>query len=144
MGSTDDRGAPGNCRSTASHLSGRTPAIPPRRNPTCAGPSKRCWIWDGTCSPRVSGVAAAEYKDIADGLVKVGVLSEADGIALRKMAGYRNRMVHFYHEVSIVELYRLCSERSADIDRLCNALTAWLKRHPRADGPGYLVSVHKW
>ena len=81
------------------------------------------------------GVAAAESKDIADGLVKAGVLADEDGSVLRKMAGYRNRMVHFYHEVSTEELYRLCSERSSDIDRLCGALTVWLKRTPERMDP---------
>jgi len=44
-------------------------------------------------------VAPAEYKEVADELIRVGVLPEQDGALLRKMAGYRNRPVHFYHSV---------------------------------------------
>jgi len=33
-------------------------------------------------------------------LVQVGVLDEEQGKLLREMAGYRNRMVHFYHQIS--------------------------------------------
>lgn len=40
--------------------------------------------------------AVAEYKDIPVQLREAGVLSEAEAGLMREMAGYRNRMVHFY------------------------------------------------
>src|SRR3990172_7784742 len=43
--------------------------------------------------------APAEYKAIAAGLVMEGVISEEEGRKLKEMAGYRNRMVHFYDEI---------------------------------------------
>lgn len=46
-----------------------------------------------------------EYGEIASVLVSVGILNEEQGRLLRQMAGYRNRMVHFYHEISERELY---------------------------------------
>ena len=42
-------------------------------------------------------------------MVRVGVLDEENGALLRELAGYRNRLVHFYHEVSDLELYEICS-----------------------------------
>ncbi|MDD5206964.1 MAG: DUF86 domain-containing protein [Desulfobacterales bacterium] len=75
-------------------------------------------------------LAPAEYKEVADELGKMGVLSEEDRVLLRQMAGYRNRMVHFYHEVSQEELYTLCSLQLSDIERICEAMLQWLKKHP--------------
>jgi uncharacterized protein YutE (UPF0331/DUF86 family) len=75
-------------------------------------------------------LAPAEYKEVADELADVGVLSDKDRALLREMAGYRNRMVHFYHEVSQEELYALCSLHLSDVERLCEAMLKWLREHP--------------
>ena len=40
-------------------------------------------------------------------LVKSRPREEAD--LLQILAGYRNRLVHFYHEVSVEELYEICA-----------------------------------
>lgn len=58
------------------------------------------------------GRAVAEYKDIGVKLSEEGVLSETHGTLFRKIAGYRNRMVHFYHEVSKQELCIIISNHS--------------------------------
>jgi uncharacterized protein YutE (UPF0331/DUF86 family) len=44
-------------------------------------------------------MAPAEYKQIAEALAKKREVSKEEGRILREMAGYRNRMVHFYHEI---------------------------------------------
>ena len=46
------------------------------------------------------GRAVAEYKLISTELEKTGVLTSDTAKMLRILAGYRNRMVHFYHEIS--------------------------------------------
>jgi uncharacterized protein YutE (UPF0331/DUF86 family) len=74
--------------------------------------------------------APAEYKEIAEGLTQKGVLSKEDGHILREMAGYRNRMVHFYHEIGERELYDICRGRLSDIEGISNALSQWLREHP--------------
>ena len=51
---------------------------------------------------------ATEYKEIARGLLDKGILNEGDAELMRKMAGYRNRMVHFYHEITPEELHEIC------------------------------------
>ena len=51
------------------------------------------------------GLAVTEYKEIAQRLTEQGILSADNGRLLEKMAGYRNRMVHFYQEISNQELY---------------------------------------
>ncbi|MFQ6110340.1 MAG: DUF86 domain-containing protein, partial [Candidatus Aminicenantales bacterium] len=61
---------------------------------------------------------ASEYKEVAEKLHEKKVLSEKERALLRQMAGYRNRMVHFYHQVSRDELYEICTRHLDDISRL--------------------------
>ncbi len=61
------------------------------------------------------GVAVTEYKEIALRLGDVGVLRKPEADLLRDMAGYRNRMVHFYHEVTPAELFSLARDRLGDV-----------------------------
>ncbi len=74
--------------------------------------------------------AVSEYKEVADKLQEYGVLSKDDGKLLRLLAGYRNRLVHFYHEVSADELYQVCSEQLTDLERIVSAYRQWLSDHP--------------
>ena len=77
------------------------------------------------------GIAVSEYKEIGAQLVKQGVLSSEDGLLMRRIAGYRNRMVHFYHEVTRKELYLLTTKHISDIDRICDAMVQWIREHPQ-------------
>ena len=79
------------------------------------------------------GFAAAptEYKEIAAILTHKSILSKDHGQILREMAGYRNRMVHFYNEIGEEELYHICRDGSTDIEDITRALTTWLRDHPR-------------
>jgi uncharacterized protein YutE (UPF0331/DUF86 family) len=72
----------------------------------------------------------AEYKDIPVQLRAVGVLSEGEAGLMREMAGYRNRMVHFYHEVSAEELYDIRVRHLQDIEQVLEALVNWINSHP--------------
>ena len=47
-----------------------------------------------------------------------------------QIAGYRNRLVHFYEEMSKNELYEICSSQLADVRSLLDALLQWVRRHP--------------
>lgn len=76
------------------------------------------------------GIAVTEYKDIANQLVKVGVLTEEEGKLLRQLAGYRNRMVHFYHEITHRELYEICTSQLKDIELILDRIITWLRSHP--------------
>ncbi|GAB4252830.1 MULTISPECIES: DUF86 domain-containing protein [Deferrisoma] len=73
------------------------------------------------------GLAAAEYKEIAVRLGQVGVLTKPEADLMRDMAGYRNRMVHFYHEVTPEELYSLARHRLGEIEALLDAMLAWYR-----------------
>lgn len=73
------------------------------------------------------GVATTEYKEIAAGLAQAGVLGKSEADLLRDMAGYRNRMVHFYHEVTPEELFSLARNRLGDVEVVLEALLAWYR-----------------
>ena len=76
------------------------------------------------------GQAVTEYKEVAVALVKVGVLNQQEENLLRELAGYRNRLVHFYHEISDKELYAICTVQLKDIEILLNVIVNWIKSHP--------------
>jgi uncharacterized protein YutE (UPF0331/DUF86 family) len=72
---------------------------------------------------------ATEYKEIAKGLSDKKVLVEKEAELMRKMAGYRNRMVHFYHEITPEELHEICLYHLDEIKILCDKLVQWTKDH---------------
>lgn len=76
------------------------------------------------------GEPAAEYKEIAQKLEERGVLGAEQGERLRAMAGYRNRLVHFYDEVTPAELYGILTEHIEDVRTLTEDLRVWLAAHP--------------
>jgi len=76
------------------------------------------------------GVGVSEYKEIATRLEDRNVLSTRDAGLLRTMAGYRNRLVHFYHEVSPNELYHICANQLGDIENIQVAYRQWVLAHP--------------
>lgn len=75
-------------------------------------------------------IAVSEYKEIGSQLVDQKVLSPEDGLLMRRIAGYRNRMVHFYSEVTLQELYLLTTQYITDIERICNAMVQWVQKNP--------------
>lgn len=75
-----------------------------------------------------SGVS--EYKEIASTLHHYGVLDGDQESLLLLMAGYRNRMVHFYHEIEADELFDICSDHLEDVNIIAAAFRNWLNQHP--------------
>lgn len=57
---------------------------------------------------------AQEYKSIARGLKEIKVIDPPLEQKLVNMAGYRNRMVHFYDPITDDELYRIISRELGD------------------------------
>lgn len=79
---------------------------------------------------KIFGEAVTEYKQIAEELERRGVLASDSAHRLRVLAGYRNRMVHFYHDVTEVELYGICTREISDLLAVRDAYVKWLKAHP--------------
>ena len=71
---------------------------------------------------------ALEYKSIAIGLKNMGIIDAPLSNQLVKMAGYRNRLVHFYHQVSDEELYNIINNNLKDIKEFKKQIEEYIKR----------------
>lgn len=76
------------------------------------------------------GRAVAEYKEIARELRDKGVLNQTDAGTMTMLAGYRNRMVHVYQDVTPRELYEICCHQFEDVKRIAERLLRWTNEHP--------------
>lgn len=64
---------------------------------------------------RIPGAAATQYTELARKLGDVGVVpKEYADTTLVKMAKYRNRLVHFYAQITPEELYDILKNNIAD------------------------------
>jgi len=81
------------------------------------------------------GKGVSEYRQIASELQDSGVLTAEHKALLAILAGYRNRMVHFYHELSADELFQICAGQLGDLTAVQDALRAWYDRHPELVDP---------
>jgi uncharacterized protein YutE (UPF0331/DUF86 family) len=77
------------------------------------------------------GRGVSEYKEIANALHEYDVLTNEERQSLRLMAGYRNRMVHFYHEIEPTELYAICHDHLSDLETIAAAYRVWLRNNPQ-------------
>lgn len=66
---------------------------------------------------RIPGARAADYKEVAVKLGEQGIVDKKFAVTkLKEMAGYRNRLVHFYAEVTPEELYKIVKEDLGDFE----------------------------
>jgi len=77
---------------------------------------------------------ATEYKEIAKGLSEQKVIVGTEAEWMRKMAGYRNRMVHFYHEITPDELQDICANHIGEVSQLLESLLRWIRENKRGGG----------
>lgn len=75
-------------------------------------------------------VTPTEYREIARELEWAQVLGAEEARRLQQLAGYRNRLVLFYHEVGVEELYDICARRAGDIESLLERILKWIQDHP--------------
>ena len=75
------------------------------------------------------GRGITEYKEIASVLKEGGVFDDESYLQFRTLAGYRNRMVHFYHEISDHELFEICTGQLLDIPEMATIIKDWTHRH---------------
>jgi len=73
-----------------------------------------------------AGRAAIEYKAIPQLLAEEGILAPDLSQRLTRMAGYRNRLVHFYDDVTPPELFAVLTEHLGDVERVLDALRRWI------------------
>jgi uncharacterized protein YutE (UPF0331/DUF86 family) len=67
---------------------------------------------------------------VARQLGEVGVISPAVAERLGIMARYRNRMVHFYDEITDRELFEILTRELGDVEDVVTAILEWLSAHP--------------
>lgn len=78
---------------------------------------------------RIPGAQATKYKDIALNLGEFGIVNKEFAAGpLAKMAGYRNRLVHFYAEITPAELYDIIQNHLGDFDTFLAAVKKVLER----------------
>ena len=77
---------------------------------------------------RIPGSRPTSYKDIPKLLEKNKIIPpDFAANSLSKMVGYRNRMVHFYGEITEREIYDIIQEELEDIDTYLSYINEVLK-----------------
>jgi uncharacterized protein YutE (UPF0331/DUF86 family) len=66
------------------------------------------------------------YAEAFDLLEKAGIIDATLADDLRRMARFRNRIVHLYGEIDIRTVYRLLQDRLDDFDRYLAAIERYL------------------
>lgn len=81
------------------------------------------------------GLKELEYKKLATELGERGIVSSEYAGTLVRMAGYQNRMVHLYHEISSVEMHDILRNHLADIDRFVFEIGRFLEEYKKKMPP---------
>jgi len=82
---------------------------------------------------RTYGIKELEYKQIARLLGDKGIISPRYSPTLIRMAGYRNRMVHFYHEITSRELYQIVQDQLPDIEQFASEIHTFLEKYDASE-----------
>jgi uncharacterized protein YutE (UPF0331/DUF86 family) len=77
------------------------------------------------------GFKELEYKKIALELGERGIVEKDYAKLLLKMAGYRNRMVHLYEEVTPKEIYDLLKNHLSDIERFISEISRFIDHYKK-------------
>lgn len=85
---------------------------------------------------KTAGKGIVEYKEIASALGDRGVITKQLAERLRLMAGYRNRLVHFYHEVNDRELYLITKSNLADIEGFVKEMKTFIESYRQKKSAG--------
>lgn len=76
------------------------------------------------------GTVATDYKSIAIKLRENQIIDESVSSTMLVLAGYRNRMVHYYIEISDKELYSICTTQLSDIESVLTEIIRWVEKNP--------------
>jgi uncharacterized protein YutE (UPF0331/DUF86 family) len=72
------------------------------------------------------GEVVAEYARLGSALAEHGVVDRDTAELMRRMGGYRNRLVHGYEEVTGPELHRILTIHLHDVAGAAEVIRAWL------------------
>ena len=77
---------------------------------------------------RLPGGRATEYKEVALKLGELGIIDKDFAqTKLKNMAGYRNRLTHFYAEITAEEIYKIIQENLDDVRIFLEAIKTLMK-----------------
>jgi uncharacterized protein YutE (UPF0331/DUF86 family) len=87
------------------------------------------------------GVGKLEYKQVARECVERGLIPDAElGRKFVEIGGFRNRLIHFYHEVTPEELFRILQQNLGDLEALievfrsvAGGIAADAQNHPQEE-----------
>lgn len=65
-------------------------------------------------------VKTKDYQEIIIALGEQNIIPKEFAERNKKLAGYRNRLVHIYWEVSGEELYKVINQHLTDLERFCD------------------------
>ena len=83
------------------------------------------------------GVGALEYREVARAARGKGLISaEPLAAAFERIAGFRNRLTHYYHEVTGPELFEIVNRHLADVQGLVDELRGAARRLAGGGGQG--------
>ncbi|OGZ96769.1 MAG: hypothetical protein A3J10_02440 [Candidatus Sungbacteria bacterium RIFCSPLOWO2_02_FULL_54_10] len=83
---------------------------------------------------RIPGGQATQYREMARKMGEYGIVDKAfAGTKLVDMARYRNRLVHFYAEITPPELYGILQDDLGDFETFLHAVKRVLE-HPEQFG----------
>src|SRR4030042_6547121 len=78
---------------------------------------------------KTPGFKEIEYKAIAKELGERGVITKELSDILYIMAGYRNRMVHFYKEITPEELYHIVVNNLKDFENFVRDIVRFIRAY---------------
>ena len=78
---------------------------------------------------KTAGKGIVEYKEIAGALGQRGFITREQAERLRLMAGYRNRLVHFYHDVTDNELYLILKNNLSDMENFVIEIKTFIEKY---------------
>lgn len=73
-------------------------------------------------------VKTKDYREIILSLGENGILPEEFAQENKKLANYRNRMVHLYWEVSVDEIYQVIKYHLEDLKKFCEYYLEYLRK----------------
>jgi uncharacterized protein YutE (UPF0331/DUF86 family) len=82
-------------------------------------------------SAKTAGKGVVEYKEIVNAINKTGVITKDLAERLKLMAGYRNRLVHFYHEVTDKELFSIVNNNLSDIENFVKEIKDFIEKYKK-------------
>jgi uncharacterized protein YutE (UPF0331/DUF86 family) len=78
---------------------------------------------------RTAGKGIVEYKEVANALGIAGVVTKDLSERLKLMAGYRNRLIHFYHEITDKELFFIVRNNLTDMEAFVEEIKVFIEKY---------------